>query len=220
MYNLLLIPTFAPGLDPGRRTAATETLSRAVAALPDTLSALCAPTLPGVYNGGDLLCRLVFSDADACAAALGTEAWRAAEALLADPERVEKVERVAYAGGQAGGDSAGAGLYRVALFCANVRPDAERLAAFAAETAAMPNTVRSILRWQLSQADNAQGTRAWTHVWEQEYRDLDGLNGPYMLHPAHWARVERWFDPEYPEHLVDSVLVHTFCAIDRPVILS
>jgi len=82
----------------------------------------------------------------------------------------------------------------------------------------MPNHVRSILRWQLSTADEAEGDRPWTTVWEQEYRDLDGLNGPYMMHPVHWAHVERWFDTEYTEHLVDPILVHTFCAIQRPVI--
>ena len=39
-----------------------------------------------------------------------------------------------------------------------------------------------------------------------------------MMHSAHWGRVERWFDPEYPEHLVDPQLAHTFCAIDESVI--
>ena len=41
------------------------------------------------------------------------------------------------------------------------------------------------------------GTSAWTHVFEQEFTDVEGLMGPYLMHPIHWAVVDRWFDPEY-----------------------
>ena len=60
----------------------------------------------------------------------------------------------------------------------------------------------------------------WTHVGEQEYATLDGLAGTYIMHPQHWSNVERWFDPEYPEWLVDPVLVHTFCTISKPAIVT
>ena len=26
--------------------------------------------------------------------------------------------------------------------------------------------------------------------------------GAYLMHPIHWARVDRWFDPECPEVIV------------------
>jgi hypothetical protein len=114
-------------------------------------------------------------------------------------------------------------MYRVALFCANVRPSGERFAAFADDIAMMPRHIRPMLRWQLSVADHSEGTRPWTHVWEQEYAGFDGPDGPfsraYMMHPVHWAHVDtRWFDPESPEQLIDLELVHTFCAIREPVI--
>jgi hypothetical protein len=218
MYNLLVIPSFAADLSTARREAALAGLRIAAAALPGLVAMLAAPTLPGVYNGGDAICRLSFADKAACDAALASLAWAPAAALLADRAIVTSADTVGFESGASGGASDGARLYRVALFCANVRPDPERLAAFAADTLTMPDHVRSIRRWQLSTADRSEGTRPWTHVWEQEYPDLDGLNGPYMMHPVHWAHVERWFDTEYPEHLVDPVLVHTFCAIDRTAI--
>ena len=57
----------------------------------------------------------------------------------------------------------------------------------------------------------AEGARPWTHVWEQRYDALDGLMGDYMMHPYHWARVDRWFDPESPDWIVDTHLCHSFC---------
>jgi Stress responsive A/B Barrel Domain len=220
MYNLLIVPTFASDLAATAREEARSVIARAAATLPGVRSALVQPTLPGVYNGGDLICRFAFTDRATCEAALAGAAWAPAGALLADRATVSGCERVGYDGGLSGGASPGAGLYRVALFCANVRPDAERLAAFTADTVAMPGHVRTIRRWQLSPTHHAAGTRPWTHVWEQEYPDRAGLEGAYMLHPVHWAHVERWFDPEYPEWLVDTVLVHTFCDFDQPVIVG
>lgn len=213
MSDVLLIPTFAPG----RGDAAMAVLAEAIDRLPGPHSHLLAPTLPGVYNGGEAICRLSFADREAADSALASPDWAPAAVLLTDLAHVTHLDHARFDSGRRGGDGA-AGLYRVALFCANVRPDAERLAAFADETAALATAVSAIGRWRLSTTHHAGGLRPWTHVWEQEYRDLEGLTGPYMRHPAHWARVERWFDPEYPEHLVDPLLVHTFCAVDRPVL--
>lgn len=84
----------------------------------------------------------------------------------------------------------------------------------------MPRYIKSIQRWQLSTTDSGTGLHPWTHVWEQEYATLGGLTGTYIMHPEHWSNVERWFDPEYPEWLVDPVLVHTFCNITKPAIVT
>jgi len=215
MYNLLKVITLADGVDHDQFAGFISYATRALTGLQ---SYMFEPTLDGVYNGGDFLWRAVFDDKAVAEAAIASDAWAKAAALIGDPATVTHVDSVAYEGWRSGGSSGGSGLYRVALFCANVRPDADRLAAFGEQTSHMPDHVRSILRWQLSVADHAEGTRPWTHVWEQEYADLDGLNGPYMMHPVHWAHVERWFDTEYPEHLVDTELVHSFCAIQQPAI--
>lgn len=216
MYSCLDVVTLAGA---GRDEALSE-LRRAAADLPGLRGALIAPTLDGAYNGGDVIMRLTFDGEAAAQRAAASDAGRAVNALLGDPAWVSRVDHVGFAANAAGGPSRGGGVYRVALFCANVRPTAERLETFARHTVLMPNHVRSIGRWQLSQPREATGARNWTHVWEQEYADLSGLLGAYMMHPVHWAHVERWFDPEYPEWLVDTELVHAFCAIEEPAIIA
>jgi hypothetical protein len=39
-----------------------------------------------------------------------------------------------------------------------------------------------------------------------------------MLHPCHWGQVDRWFDPEDPDWLIDTFLCHSFCETRAPVI--
>jgi len=87
---------------------------------------------------------------------------------------------------------------------------------------AMPAQIPEILNWRLSRAsalpwDNTQ-SNPWTYVWEQEFASLDDLLGPYMIHPHHWAHVDRWFDPESGAQAVDVHLSHAFCAIEASVL--
>jgi hypothetical protein len=172
-------------------------------------------TCEGAWNGGDVIWRAAYRDEAHYRTVEAGERFRRAASILEDPSRVSRVEHVAFDGGTSGGASVRRGVYRVALFCANRSPTPERLERFRAETLAMPRHVGTIRRWQLSLPRAASGSRAWTHVWEQEYDDLGGLAGAYMLHPCHWSHVDRWFDPEDPDWLVDPVLCHSFCTFER-----
>ncbi|AZI35265.1 hypothetical protein NT2_25_00080 [Caenibius tardaugens NBRC 16725] len=215
MYNLLKVI----GVTDKARDNFGPALSDATQALPGITSSLVAPTLPGVYNGGDYIWRVSFTDQAAAQAAIASDAGQAVTALLNTPSTITSLEGADFETGHAGGDrDAASGLYRVALFCANRNPTPERLRAFSRDTQIMPNHVRSIVRWELSQSDLSTGGLPWTHIWEQEYADRTGLEGPYMMHPVHWAHVERWFDTEYPDYLVDRHLVHTFCALDQAIL--
>jgi len=219
MFSVVRLIQLASKLSSRDRAESAQALATAASQVPGALVTLFEPTCPGVYHGGDFIWRAAFRDAAAAREAEASESWRrVVSTLLADRARVESLERVAFAHGTSGGTSPRRGLYRVALFCANRNPTPERLARFASETRAMPRHVRSIRSWQLSTATEAGGTRPWTHVWEQEYDDLAGLNGPYMLHPCHWSEVDRWFDPEDPDWLVDPFLCHSFCESESPVI--
>jgi hypothetical protein len=73
--------------------------------------------------------------------------------------------------------------------------------------------VPTITEWQLSRVESPAGTSAWTHVFSQRFTDVDGLMGPYLMHPVHWARVDRWFDPECPEYIVRDRVCHSFCHV-------
>lgn len=215
MYNLLKVI----GVADGQRDAFGTALGTATGRLSGTITRLAAPTLPGTYHGGDFIWRVSFADRAAADQALATEAGAAIGALLADRQTVTTLDEAEFQTGDAGGAAdAATGLYRVAMFCANRNPTLERLAAFARDTRTMPDHVRTIIRWELSQAAKASGAMPWTHLWEQEYADRAGLEGAYMLHPVHWAHVERWFDTEYPDYLVAPRLVHSFCAIDRAIL--
>ncbi|WP_308163480.1 Dabb family protein [Nocardia alni] len=84
------------------------------------------------------------------------------------------------------------------------------VARFEAELAAMPDLIRTIHSWALSRADPAipGASTMWTHVFEQEFADLDGLTGEYLLHPYHWTCVDRWFDGENPASIVEPGPAH------------
>jgi hypothetical protein len=220
MFSSLRLVTFSRELSAPAREAALQSLAEADRGTGATAT-LLGPTCPGVWNGGDLIWRSEYRDeAHWRNAESGQHFRRSAASVLGDPARVSLVEHVAFVAGSCGGVSPGRGLYRVALFSASRNPTVDRLARFARETRAMPRHVRSIRRWQLSTPLETNGSRPWTHVWEQEYDDLAGLHGPNMLHPCHWGEVDRWFDPEDPDWLVDPLLCHSFCETDAAVIAA
>src|SRR5690606_2303336 len=109
-------------------------------------------------------------------------------------------------------------VYRTLLLRVDDAADAEQIRRFEHATLQMPEHIRTIVAWQLSTVRHAEGSARWTHVWEQEFPDVDGLLGPYMHHPIHWGHVDRWFDPECPERIVKDRVCHSFCAITTAVI--
>lgn len=101
-------------------------------------------------------------------------------------------------------------IKRTLLLQVRAGADAAACRRFEADVAAMPQHIPSIRSWALSIVDQTRTPSRWTHAWEQEYETLDGLQRDYMLHPYHWASVDRWFDPEMPDRIVELDLVHVF----------
>ena len=192
----------------------TEARESIVAALQEAVhevaDALVAPTLPGVRNGGDILMHLRFAD---------DQEWPGAQArvdeVLSTPV-VTHVDSARYHGRPVGRDEPDGSVFR-ALFLrvAPTTPD-DIVARFEADLAAMARYVSTITSWQLSRVDAATGTSAWTHVFSQRFTDIEGLTGPYLMHPIHWAYVDRWFDPECPDFIVRDRVCHSFCAVAPP----
>lgn len=174
---------------------------------------LVEPTLPGSRNGGDILVHLRFES---------RRQWRSTAdefaTVLRDPG-ITRVNGATYSGVPTGGGSAGT-VYRVLLLRVSPDTDAGTVANFEDELASMARYIRAIGVWQLSRVDDAIGTSPWTHVFEQEFRDLDGLMGPYLMHPIHWAVVDRWFDPECPGVIVRDRVCHSFCHCDDAILTS
>ena len=211
MFRVTHLVHLNEGAADADKAAVAEAL-RAVA--PTAAQAHAAPTLPGVFNGGDVMAHHAFAD---------KAAWDAAkpafDALLAGGN-IRHFDRAGCAASLVDErtEELGNGVYR-ALFLA-VKPgvDPARQETLEYELSQMPHYIKSIRNWRLSRVDEAAGARGWTHVWEQEYADIDGLNGPYMIHPYHWARVDRWFDPECEDWIVDTLLCHSFGSFEQRVV--
>lgn len=188
----------------------TDDRDTVLAALRDATSgvpdAVVEPTLPGVRNGGDLLVHLRIEG----------ETWPAVHARIDDvlaTQKVTRVDSVTYHGTPVGPATPGGSVFRT-LFL-RVAPDTpvDVVERFEADLATLPRFVSTITAWQLSRVDVATGVSDWTHVFSQRFTDLDGLTGPYLMHPVHWAYVDRWFDPECPEYIVRDRVCHSFCAV-------
>ena len=207
MFKLARLVTLA---DPARLTPLADEL-RALARAHEARRTLVAPTLPGSHFGGDLLAHFAFDSAEQ------RDAFGAALAPLLAGNAVDGADYQGSPCGKRAPDLAN-GVYRVLLLSVDDGHDPETVTEFEAETRMMPHYIPAIRNWQLSRTDAAIGERRWTHVWEQEYAGVEGLLGPYMLHPYHWARIDRWFDPECPERIVDARLCHSFCALEASIL--
>ncbi len=181
---------------------------RAAAERSGAFRTLVEPTLPGSRNGGDILVHLRFADHDA---------WQKSDfdGALSDPA-ISRVNGVSYRGApiRRGGGT----VYRALLLRVPDDVEADTIALFEHELAMMPQYVPTIAAWQLSRVDAAIGTSDWTHVFEQEFTDVEGLMGPYLMHPIHWAVVDRWFDPETTDIIVRDRVCHSFCELSGPML--
>ncbi len=112
------------------------------------------------------------------------------------------------------------GIQRTLLLAVREGVDTDDVATFERQLADMGRYVDAIRNSSLSRVDEVWGAtgRRWTHVWEQEFRTLDDLNGPYMNHAYHFGLVDTWFDPQAPNHLVDTTLVHAMCDLERSIL--
>ncbi|MEX7473377.1 Dabb family protein [Mycobacterium adipatum] len=164
-----------------------------------------APTLPGSRNGGDLLLHLRFPD---------TNGWDAisadVDAALSDPA-VTRVNGADYHGSSVVIEGRPTGsVYRTLLLRVADGTDADTMARFEADLRLLPGYVSTISAWQLSRPERTVGN-AWTHVFEQEFSNAEGIMGAYLMHPIHWAVVDQWFDPECPKAIVRERVCHSFC---------
>jgi hypothetical protein len=141
---------------------------------------------------------------------------RAAVALDASAEVDWAIyDAIAEGRGEASGPG---GVYRCLLLSVAEGTPAAVADQFARETMGMPDHISTILRWRLAWVGGRGAPRRWTHVWEQEFADPEGFSGEYMLHPYHWSFIDRWFDIESPERIVDRRICNSLCPIDRPAL--
>ncbi|GAB3017502.1 Dabb family protein [Mycobacterium bourgelatii] len=165
------------------------------------------PTMPGSRNGGDVLAHLRFA---------AEHEWRAMEgdfSAVVKDAAVTRINGANYTGTPVRTDTTSGTVYRTLLL--RVSPDtaADTIARFEDELRSIARYVDTITAWQLSRVEEPVGTTPWTHVFEQGFTDVDGLVGQYLMHPIHWAMVDRWFDPECPDVIVQGRVCHSFCVL-------
>jgi hypothetical protein len=175
---------------------------------------LVEPTLPGVRNGGDILVHLRFDSRDRWLAVAADFA-----AALQDPA-ITHVNGATYPGAPTPNGGGSGTVYRALLLRVLPETDTTSIERFEAELSSMPRYIPTIRAWQLSRVDDPIGASPWTHVFEQEFSDIDALMGPYLMHPIHWAVVDRWFDPECPDVIIRDRVCHSFCRCDDAVLTA
>ena len=171
--------------------------------------------LEGEEAGSALCDRLVGHDSEAVMGALGG-------GLAGLASKVEGVELAIPETLGAGIGSPGLVGVKRTLWL-RVLPEAARARVehFEAETPLLAEAIPAIRNWRWSRvraiAPRPMDLR-WTHLWEQEFETEEGLQVDYMSSPCHWGYVDRWFDPEMPDRVVDLWLAHLACPEKAPVL--
>jgi len=166
------------------------------------------------YGGGDYTLDLVWHGA-------------AEPSVLADVPGLARVDGVSYHPIDRGirpGDEPNT-IWRTLMLRVEPGSDAFAVEKFERELLQMPEYMQGIRRWSLGRVTagvNLAGSEEtrWTHVWQQEYQQLDDLVGEYLIHPYHWGWVDHYFDLESPGCLVDAHISHNFCPLQFSVIVE
>lgn len=160
--------------------------------------------LEGSVGGGDYTLDLLWAGATA-------------PDLLAGLHGLDREDRLAYAPLATGSRQplVKDGIWRTLLLRVHQSADEQRVLQFEREVAAMPDYMAGIRKWSLNRVTSES---RWTHVWQQEYQQVDDLMGEYLMHPYHWGYVDRYFDPDSPDWLVDLHIAHCFCHLESSVL--
>jgi hypothetical protein len=206
------------------RAAFVALLERAATQLPGLATASLAANLVPDYGAGHYTWDLVYRDQATAQAARASGFWR--EQLLPALDRHCRARAalgLETVGAGARSPALANGVKRTALFRLLPGVSAALQSRFARDTLEMAAQIPAILNWRLSRAVplawDASDCAPWSFVWEQEYATLDGLTVDYMVHPHHWAHIDRWFDPESGAQIIDTALCHAFSPLTQSVIV-
>ena len=208
-----LLPDAAP--------VAVDRLLDAVRGAGDELDAVmtdAAPTTPNSQRAGNVMLLGAFADRDAYDRARRHRYLEMVVRPLVQ-QCAAHVEAVQYVQGPVTVREPDLrdGVHRTLLVRVEPTVDPALVQQFESDVANMTQYVDAIRNSSLSRVDGARGP-VWTHVWEQEFADLEGLTGPYMMHGYHWSFVDTWFDRQSPRQIVDPVLIHAACGLRHSVL--
>jgi hypothetical protein len=186
--------------------------------LPGVQASIAGRTLPRALNGGKLLWRMAFASEADCKGCFASPAFQSEIIPALATAHGVTVDWAAYRAHFHDVSKPKGGIWRCLVFAVDAGTPSATVRAFERNLLLMPAHVSAIRNWALGEVVIGGGQRRWTHVWEQEFDDVGGLEGEYMTSPIHWGLVDGWFDPECPQRIVDPHLIHAALDIDRPVI--
>lgn len=221
MFNVTKLLYLRAEAGAGALEHVARQLGDALARVPRLTHFNVRPVGDYTVSGGDLACHAQFAtEGDFAAARQGVE-WQAVESVLGDAA-IAAINGVTYRNELVETREPGIRdcIHRTLLLAVKPGTPPAKIAQFEAEMREMPAHLPAIRNWSFSRAQTSTGARAWTHIWEQEFADVAGLNGPYMMHPIHFAHIDRWFDTESHDWIVDPLLCHSYWPIDRSVIAA
>jgi hypothetical protein len=220
-FNLLSVIDFASDAGDGATDRLVALLAEHGPALPGVQTSAAGRTLPRALNGGQVLWRIAFGSEQQCRHAHASSGWQEAIMPALSPAQGAIVDWMAYDADHvdAGRSQGKAGLWRCLCVAVDDGTPAREIRQFERDLLEMPGRVSAIRNWTLGAVVAGGPPRRWTHVWEQEFVDVSGLEGEYMVDPVHWGLVDGWFDPECPQRIVDPMLIHAAMDIRGPVIV-
>ena len=213
--------------DEARRRALAAALCQLEAEIDGAVASHAGAHLDGSVGGGEITWDLLFESQEAadawCARLAGSGPEVAVEALdAAAGKRIASIELARLETLEGGLARPGlVGVKRTLWLRVLPEAAAAAVAVFERETPLLASAIPAIRNWRWSRvavgASSPMSVR-WTHVWEQEFETLAGLEVDYMSSPCHWGYVDRFFDPEMPERVVDLWLSHLYCPASAPVL--
>jgi hypothetical protein len=221
MYRLTLLITLRDDAGAEARDRLDASLGAAALAGDGLVQSYLEPALPRNLNGGDLIWHVTFADEAAARRRFASAPWRDAEAALAS-DAVSHVDRVGYWQElrHIGRPDMAGGIHRTLLIAMRPGAAAADIARFEGEMREMADHLPCIRNWAFSRVSDSSGARRWTHVWEQDFDDESALFGPYLMHPIHFGHIDRWFDAQSQDFIVDTHICHTFCAVERSALAA
>jgi hypothetical protein len=220
MFNLLHVIDLGKAASADAADQMVHLLTDECASLPGVVSAKAGKTLPRALNGGHVMWRLGFLSEQDYWNCQASSPWRSKIIPALAPFEGVFIDSVAYRADQSD-VSAGRsreGIWRCLVLAVDTKAPYEHVRQFEQDMLLMPKYVPSIRNWALGHVVSSQGRRRWTHVWEQEFDDITGLERDYMAHPIHWGLVDGWYDPECPQRIVDTLCIQGAFAIDEALI--
>lgn len=200
-----------------------ERIEACCASLPTILAYLVAPPLQRRPADPHVICRLCFgSEADYHSLCIDP-VWGESVSSRTGVSDGFSIETVFYRRTNfcAPEGDIKAGIWRALVVSVRAGVGSDQRTQFEAEMRMMPRYIASIKNWALNRVLWSSGTRLWSHVWEQDFADEDGLMGEYRMHPIHFGLVDRWYDPEHPDNIIDPRRLRMVCsspfgAVDPP----